>query len=637
MKSTTEPIDNGFPEARFEFAVSMFATAFLLAHLIASFFPTGRTWGFHHWIFYPLPLRFLFLAGILLCLPAVRRYMAKLIWPVLSKGPLQITLNRYVLALILTLTLSPIFYLLRTSTHFLGDGYIIVRSISIGNILLWAEPLDSFLHEVLYTYLHTPLGLTGEMVYAITSCFMGACFLFVSALCVGSFSRDPGKKAFLFLSLLSMGSIQLFFGYVESYTILMVEILVYLFVSLRYLQNRGSIFLPSLLFSLTVCTHLSGVILFPSLLYLYASRLKTWDHWKKPLFSSCAMLIGAAIPVLLLLLCVVQTNVELKEAWGDITKGSHVLPLTAPHDDPQSSRYGLLSLTHLMNLFNEIVLIAPIALLLGPASFIAYRRKRIFRDQISLFLLIASGACLVYLFLFKPDKGASRDWDLFAMCSVPWTLYAAYLFSTAPIRKDRYGRIGVVLLITALLHTGPWILTNSDVERALERFQVLTEKDGSWSNVALADAYEELSTFSRARGLEDQRIEYCKKAVSAMPTSRYYNKLGVAYGENGLYEKSIAILKKVGDHSIYAVDTHFNMGVSYLKLNRIDEAAAQFQKTLIFDPTHIRARFNIAVYYAKTNRVEEAIAELQKVLQLDPHHEEARQALERLNDIEHGK
>lgn len=634
MIKATKPIHNGFKDQRYQIAVSTGAVMFLTAHLIASFFPSARTWGFHHWTFYPQYIRFLWFAGLLFCLPAVNRYILQLAGPLFSSLSARIKLNTYLSAFFPAFLSFPIFYLFRTRTHFLGDGYIITRSLAEGKVFIWAEPFDSFIHHVLHSLFHPHFGLTAEQVYALTSCFMGACFIFLSALWVQSLTKDHPSKVFMFLALFFMGSIQLFFGYVESYTILFLEVFVYAILSLRYLQNKSSIFFPSFLFSLAVCTHISGLILLPSLLYLYASKVKRWNHWKEPLVSFITLCLGVAVPVLILAICIVQTGFGFNEVWQDLTKGSHTLPWTAPQDDPQSSRYGLLSLTHLIDMLNEIILIAPVALLIGLSSLFVPVRKQVFRDRTSLFLMIAGGACFLYLFLMKPDKGASRDWDLFALGSVPWTMYALHLFSISSLGKERFKRMELVLIIIAILHTGPWILINSDVERSLERFQTLTEKDASWSNVALADAYEELSTYSREQGWEDQRVEYCEKAVKAMPASRYFIHLGAAYGENDRHEESITVLKKVGADSPYAADAHFNMGISYLGLNKIQEAATQFRKTLSIDPTHLRARFNIAVYYTRGNKVEEAIAEFQKILQIDPQHEEARRAIERLSSIE---
>ena len=68
---------------------------------------------------------------------------------------------------------------------------------------------------------------------------------------------------------------------------------------------------------------------------------------------------------------------------------------------------------------------------------------------------------------------------------------------------------------------------------------------------------------------------------------------------------------------------HYNLGISYLKLNQLEEAHQSFLTTLSLFPEYAPAHTNIGVYYLHTNQYQQALKHTQTSLQLSPNNPDA--------------
>ena len=126
--------------------------------------------------------------------------------------------------------------------------------------------------------------------------------------------------------------------------------------------------------------------------------------------------------------------------------------------------YTMLSWPHLRDWLNAQLLVAPIVL---PALLVVARYLWLGRygrhwglPASVVFLAIASGAYLLFTFVWNPDYGGQRDWDLFSLAAVPTTLL---LVASAPLvlrgRWLRGGFAPLILLQAALLVA--WVYQNT--------------------------------------------------------------------------------------------------------------------------------------------------------------------------------
>ncbi|MBN2289076.1 MAG: hypothetical protein JXQ83_07050, partial [Candidatus Glassbacteria bacterium] len=209
------------------------------------------------------------------------------------------------------LSLYAILFLLawvfRSENHFLGDGYLVSLELVKPFHLFSTAPLNFFILQSFNRLLRALGAVSGETAYALLHClafpfFLWFCRRTSCLLC----SAAPERNA-LFLLTAGTGSLQLFFGYVENYTLLHLWLVVYLYLSLRFLavdgKNRAP-WGPTLAFLVAAAGHRSGVVLLPSLVYLWLQHFPPGPISKKPagrslLTAACAL---ACLALSLLLL-----------------------------------------------------------------------------------------------------------------------------------------------------------------------------------------------------------------------------------------------------------------------------------------------------------------------------------------------
>ena len=82
-------------------------------------------------------------------------------------------------------------------------------------------------------------------------------------------------------------------------------------------------------------------------------------------------------------------------------------------------------------------------------------------DRIARFLAIAAAFSLLFTFVWNPDYGGQRDWDLFALAALPTTLL---LIARLPVALPTAGLLwggGVPLIAVQAWHTLAWIYQNT--------------------------------------------------------------------------------------------------------------------------------------------------------------------------------
>ena len=98
----------------------------LLVMLIASFYPAFRVWGFNHWAYYPS-----YVAIVLFCVGAVLPFAISRFRFGEDSGDSEDAKRKskyLAVSAILIFFYAAMFYLLRAETHFLGDGYLLLKN-----------------------------------------------------------------------------------------------------------------------------------------------------------------------------------------------------------------------------------------------------------------------------------------------------------------------------------------------------------------------------------------------------------------------------------------------------------------------------------------------------------------------------
>jgi hypothetical protein len=390
---------------------------------------------------------------------------------------------------LVTAVLFAAFYLFPLAHTRWGDAFMLAHGISYPDAALrlthsWQAPLDVFLHAQLWQLLHAPLGWEDATpAYRLLSPLAGLLYLLATLALSRTLARHQLAPAWLTYGLLAtLGLLQLFFGYVENYSFAAALILIYLWLAARVLLDRRPLWPAAAVLALAHATHPSTIVLAPSLLYL------GWHVWRHAPpagesppsrnQSAAAVVLQIALPMLLVggatfvwmeasghgLYALLNTD---RPGGGD---ASWFVPLW--QTTTRWERYTLLSWPHLRDWLNQQLLVAPIVLpalavvainlwlAARPARTGATGSSAVSRGLVP-FLLVAGGCCQLFTFVWNPDYGGQRDWDLFSLAAIPAALLLSVLLPRA-LPDSRFLRRGAVpLLVLQGWHTAAWLYHNT--------------------------------------------------------------------------------------------------------------------------------------------------------------------------------
>ncbi|MFQ6031807.1 MAG: tetratricopeptide repeat protein [Candidatus Zixiibacteriota bacterium] len=640
----------------------------IATHFVASFFPKGRIWGINQWAYFSptvtLPATFL---ALLFLLPSFNRLALNIIKTSLSPVFEWMGKKKHRYG-IFSLLFFPIFWALRTKTHFLGDGSQILGNIESGaHAIKWTETLENFLHLQAFHLAKSLFDLGAETLYVILSCMAGSIFIFLCFLFVDFLGKERLQKILVFLILISMGSIQLFFGYVEHYTFVFLFVFGFLFLSLAYLEGKLKLIFPILIFLLACLFHVSSLYLLPSLFFLFMTKDENGKLRRRK-----RILLG----IFAVLLVIIIFLGYKRYSWS-------LPPLFVPliHDRYYGPGYILFSLPHLSDFLNQQLLISPVGLILILGFLICKEGRSFLINPASQFLLIAAFSQLLFNFITDPGLGASRDWDLFSAVGLGYTILGLYLLLKILKDKSKFEYLAMILVITSFHSTIPWIALNSCEPKSIQRFRNLLLIDPKKSK----NGHFVLVKYFKARGQEEEierqkqvqrkflpelpliaegknflvkgefdsaeaKFLMVKEIAPQLPTA--YHNLGMVYFTKGELEKADAEYKEairlaphvagsyLGLANLYAVkgdmdsalelykkaiflkwphaEPYYNVGLIYFRKGNLDKAEGFFKKTLKVDSGFEDAYIGLGNVYKKRSQFQKAIDMYQAVIQLKP-------------------
>jgi len=588
----------------------------ILLHPLALIPGVPHLWGLDQWKYLEGPWVWpVLVLGALLLLPPVGRLMAR------PLGKLDIFATRKRESL-LSLTIyflllsaaAVILWAFRNETHFLGDGYLWANHLPGGAV--FREPASTWLYRIIYRALNAA-GLFGEVnpvrSSAITSVLAGLVFVVFARKTAMLLAERRGDYFLVVAALVSCGTVMLFFGYVETYPPVAAGVIAFVYFSLRCLRRGGSPVPAVAAFILMTVLHLSAIALLPGLLLLLHYRAgKEMDGRRLKIFSIAATAAGLIALWLL----------RATGLFGGFFR-EHFLPLFSS-SSMQDVAYPLFSPRALFDYLNEIVLVAPLAVLV---PFLLIGRRRRFghggtsgRGPGESCERAFLGTCAFFYFVlfavFNKTIGTSRDWDLFAPMAIPFVLWIVMLIRERFI--ERRGELAVLAVAVILTHTAPWILLNADAAGSEERFIDLCE-NGYWSNRAKGYGYSTVGQYYRHYGKTLPAIYFYGRAAKHDPGNVRYNYYaGEMYSNLGKHAEALEYYFKVLERDGLHLQALNNAGVSYLEMGRPAEAEPYLQRALEVDPGSAGTMRNLGYIYLVTGRTRDAVGMYLSAVELEP-------------------
>lgn len=552
--------------------LATFGWVIVLLHVLGLIFPSGVNWGFHHLAFLPpvvsVPIIILMVAALV---PQVQEQIFTFANRVLGT-------RKGILWTAIVAVSGLFFWLLRQQTFFLGDGYLVIRNLSLVRSVedipapFPTAPLSAYLAyhvRELLGVLH--LEPAARLAWQIQSMMCGLVAIPLTVGLARTLTHDRPSKWPVALFLLAGGALQLFFGYVETYPPAYVTTILFLWLSLRYLKGEGSFLFPLLSFGLLFTFHFGMLSLVPAVCVLLVVELR-----KRKVASAAAALAATLLFVpAVLWICGYTPRTFLSVVTSG---GSYFLPL-AVHDNWQAA-YSLISLWHWVDLFNAYMLLSPFAFILVPFGLMAALRPDTRGKPETIFLGLGLLGAVAWTFMTNFEVGMSRDWDVIAPLSVCVLAFAVLgLFV-----DDRRHVLVVGMALVTLLHTAAWIAVNSDENRSIARYAMLQDSRVR-SQRAIAYACEDLAGFYRDRKQYAEALPFMEKTVAIDSTNaRRWLSLANVYQLDHREGDAIHAYEESIHYGIHDKAAFFNLGVLYYNHHRPDDAVTALTRASALDP-----------------------------------------------------
>ena len=570
----------------------------------ASFYPVESMWGANHLAFLPRTFTYLFWAVVAVVLVMVlvpvrltpgEQSFNRIADFIFDRGPLP--------KLLIAVILTSLFVIFRTSTHFLGDGNLLMNAFAFDESFVpkWVVPGSTFLMRKAQWLLGGYSRQTAFTAFQSLSILAGFVTIYTFISIAGKLSEHPQVRIISLISLLFSGGSLLFFGYVEHYPLLWAAVAVFINQSLGFLKDRTRLWTVLVAFGVAVLMHFEAVCFLGGVAYL-ATR---WFIKRVPVSLSGRRLytIATAVTAGGLAVFVLLYRAELQPI-------NLFLPLFT--SSAHASDYAVFSLKHLADIGNLVFLIFPGCLVV--LSLWLTRRGWVRNDNSTAYLCWLSSGSLAFLFLIDPLLGMARDWDLMS-----WALLAPFLLLLRQLR-DRFGgvrpaRLVVPYLLVCAMTTAAYLTANVNVPASEQRFHSLLRLHGSQDDNGwplFASYFLEKGDYARAeklaRGLLEQDIRpaYCFQILGSLriktgrleEAEQYYlkslalrpfdleirNELGGLYIEQGKYQDALTTLKEASRYDPNFVTAWAEgVGLAYYHLGHLDSAMAVADTLLTAD------------------------------------------------------
>ncbi len=582
------------------------AIFFVALHLAGAILFPHLLWGVHHARYLPLPWMILLAsAALFLIVPVGCRLLSRGGRWGIQHFRRESSLHRAILLLVVV----GLFALFPCRNQFLGDGYLIQGLVE--NHDEWAIGRAGFGSLLIYKSLFRLIELispspVGRLPFALLNPLAGAAYLLVVFAIAREIAGSSRGRIALGSALALPGTLLFYCGYIEDYVLMHLALSGAILLMLRHLNGKGSIISSLATLGLACFLHLSASIMIPAWVIVLVMKLKTLPQR----IGALALLLLAGVGAFLKLLAYVHEGYGGTGALLPLFQsGSHAYPLFSPH--------------HFIFLINEMILLLGGALLL---PLIAYQKgggkksKRKSREDrgVGIFLAAISAMGLAY-FLLLDAKLGSRDWDLMALPVVPWIALLGWF----TFRGGREPGRGAVAVITGmcLLHTLPWILVNTDRDRAVAMTLDMVSGDGhyiesgAWANRAF-------SYLLLQKGYTDQSAEVAERSVRVAGDARDLYNAGIAAAEKGDHQGAIRWFRSaITARPDYDLPYH-DLAKLYMRQGRGSDAESVLQERLALGEEAI-ALYLLGLALGGQERIEESITALSRCVELDDRHAEA--------------
>ena len=577
----------------------------LIIALIVAFFAivnllhVPQFWGLNLPGFYSNTILYLIIGFLfLLLIPSISAKAIRLLDSfydrIKEKGGLRIQV--YIIFIALFFFLSLYF---KSTTTFLGDGHLRTNQLTFGRWFLPTEFLDFLLHAALFNIILKPFGYNSMHCYQIFSCFCGIIYI-IGVWKLSNYLFKDNAVA-VFITIISSSVTVFFFGYIESYSLIVAILPFVIHSGLKAIDNKADLKYFVIFSVMAMLVHsIAVILLIPALIYVISHH----TAGVKIHINKYIALLGIAIIILAYLIrSILSTGIE-----------RYLLQLLPSETSPQA----FFTIRHLLNIINWLFLGAlPVVVIIPLMSKSTNKLSELQNIKIN-YCIWSIAASAAFMLIFVPQLGGPRDWDLFVL---PVFVILISSLTILSIRTDgRFPPVIIPAAAVSLVVTISFIGINSSVAKAADRFAEIIEVS-KFNN--LFKEYNLLNSYAGDHPeIADRQLEFALKAWEQPPpkksdSSLILNKLGEYYTDHNNpmeAERYLIISVRADPFNIltyhYLINLYSTNGRAAEILDVADTMVSRF-------PTSAKAQMDAGVLYMQHGRPESGYECLSRAYNLD--------------------
>ncbi len=613
----------------------IYLLALALIRLIPIIAPESRTWGFNHLIFLPdiYSYTFFAIALIALILPFIRstdKAGEKLsVW--FSDKFLE-SRQRYFFRFLFIAIMTSLFAVFTAPTHFLGDGYEVIRNLVLdsGTLIKWSESGIILLMKLIRELLGPPNEVTSLLAFQLVSFVSGGLSIYFMFLISQIISEDNIKRFIVFIAAFFSGMLLLFFGYAEYYPIITVFMTGFIYFSIKFFKTGRGLIAAWLFLIVGIALHLQMAVFVPAALFMTFSRgngLIIYKRFKKFIWIVISLIF---IFCLYILISKYTTDLSIEDIFLPLFSGKPVYP-----------EYAILSVPHLLDILNEFILVSPLLFLLILIG--GNNLKNILKNKTAIFFGLSAIGTLLFLFVIDPKLAFPRDWDLFSISCFPLMLLSVTLINKNCIDHIRKLIIPISLILS--IYSLPFLLTNLHLDRSEKYLENLIELDTSKSMSSMTvlsryykdnndrEKFDALMVKLNKEFMQDRIIsqaidvtiagdlesafKYIQLIKPDKFSGEYQRLLSLFNFGSGQYEKALYHIDMALQLRKYASAYHWTRSRILYSMKKYDLALSSLHETNKLAPSDLKAVDALAMIFDLTNRPDSCVYYARETLKLD--------------------
>lgn len=406
--------------------------------------------------------------------------------------------NRWLAGVFAAAIVGSICWLGSVGLPLLGDGSLRCREITEGKLWQPTEALDFLAHALSARFLTKPLFVEVTQAYRYISILSGIVYL------IGAYQLSryltQGRWVIWLIASMGLGVTSMFFGYVESYSIVAALIPWLVLAGIKVADNKLRTLWYGVFVIVAGLFHSAMLLLFGASAVLLI--ILDSDSRRKWLATRIGLLwIGGGVIAALLIV-------------GKLLNLPIVSTYALPIFPSAGERIAIISLPYLLNVINWVLLSGLTVIPLAIWSRTGQSRHDQPSRRLFAFSLIIPA--IIFILIFPPKLGGPIDWDLF---SLPLAVMAFALLSSGESGATReLPRWIVPILAVALINTTSFVAVNHSITMSAERFSRIIPLSASpnpwihWSSLVVHAEHQP--------DLFDRRNEFLLKSWQAPPNNK---------------------------------------------------------------------------------------------------------------------